>query len=226
VWRRDELAALRDRAEHAGVPVLSDEIHSDLVFPGETFVPWLSTGGATERDMALIAPSKTFNIPGLPTATAVVPHASWRQQYKAALNAHMLRLPNLLAITAAEAAYRHGAAWLDQVRSTIFDHYHVVRSTLAEEPGVVVHRMEGTFIAWIDLRERWSTLPPRDGSRSERFGAFARTQGVWLSDGRHFGPEGEGCMRMNVATSRETLEEGLRRFRGALTAFDAQESAG
>jgi cystathionine beta-lyase len=232
VWSHDELATLRELASQAGVPVLSDEIHSDLVFPGERFTPWLTVGTPGDRDMALVAPSKTFNIPGLPIATAVIPGAEWRRAYRHALNVRMLRLPNLLAVTAAEAAYREGAEWLDTVRGQIRRNYDILRAELATERGVAVHSMEGTFIAWIDMRERWSlgvatslpgaaaSEPDDEQSPSVAFGKLARTHGVWLSDGRQFGPEGEGFMRINVATSEEPLREGIARLRRALAAFD------
>jgi cystathionine beta-lyase len=239
VWTRDELVALHRTVSSAGVPVIADEIHSDLVFPGERFVPWLTVGSATERDMALVAPSKTFNIPGLPTATAIVPGESWRDDYVRALHAHMLRLPNLLALAAAEAAYRHGDAWLDTVREMIHHRYELLKRELAPERGVRVHAMEGTFIAWIDLRERWglSRANPAaagatavaesedhhpDESVSVQFGRVARKHGVWLSDGTQFGPEGEGFMRMNIATSQRNVEHGIARFRRALQEFDGR----
>jgi cystathionine beta-lyase len=135
VWSHVELATLRELVSQAGLPVLSDEIHSDLIFPGEQFTPWLTVGTPGERDMALVAPSKTFNIPGLPTATAVIPGAEWRRTYREALNVRMLRLPNLLAITAAEAAYRHGEEWLDTVRARIHTNYDILRDELAAEPS-------------------------------------------------------------------------------------------
>lgn len=288
VWTRKELETLRAEIDRAGVPVVADEIHADLTYPGETFVPWLTVGteasptpadggapgpsaGATRTDggaptigeppgggapasgalafradIALVAPSKTFNIPGLPLATAIIPEEALRERYRSALNARMLRLPNLLALTAAEAAYRGADAWLEEVRRAIHANYLTLRELLAPEPGVRVFAQEGTFIVWLDLRERLGyraatptggtggagtatgaatagapvigAPPPPDDSPSRRFGALAREHGVWLSPGRDFGPEGEGFMRINVATSRELLEEGVARLRRALAA--------
>ncbi len=236
VWTQGELTTLHRTVAAAGVPVIADEIHSDLVFPGEQFVPWLTVGTATERDMALVAPSKTFNIPGLPTATAIIPGETWRDGYRRALHARMLRLPNLLALTAAEAAYRYGDRWLDTIQATIHQRYELLRLELKAERGVRVHTMEGTFIAWIDLRERWGL--PRNGAEqpvvaggegsdaaepmSKQFGRLARKHGVWLSEGTQFGPEGEGFMRMNIATSERNVKEGIARFRGALEEFDGR----
>ncbi len=229
VWTRDELAVIADAADRHGVVVISDEIHSDLLFPGERFVPWLSVdavGGSGRGSggsdgparVALLSPSKTFNIPGLPTAFAVVPREGDRRDLERLLHARKQDMSNLLAITAADAAYRHGAAWLDEIREVLYGNYRTVLEQLTREPGIAVYRMEGTFIAWIDFRRRpgWAEV----AGASERFDEVARDHGVWLSRGRQFGPEGEGHMRLNFATSPGRLEEGLNRLRLALDAFD------
>lgn len=236
VWSREELSRLASITARAGVPVISDEIHSDLLFPDERFVPWLtvSTGAATKRagrgDVAFLAPSKTFNIPGLPIAWAVVPDDATRTTLKAALHARMHKLSNVLTTTAAHAAYTGAEGWLDEVRTTLRQRYETVRRTLADHAGVDVFQMEGTFIAWIDLRERWG-VPRREqfsaddgrgdlaSSVSRRFGVHLRNHGVWLSDGAQFGPEGDGFMRLNFATSRERLEAGLARVAAAIESF-------
>jgi len=230
VWSAPELAELAAIASDAGVPVISDEIHSDLVFPGERFTPWLTVSEGA-GDVALLAPSKTFNIPGLPTAWAVVPDPDTRQTLAAALHARMHKLSNLLTMEAALAAYRHGGGWLDETRATLLRHYRIVVESMKGQTGVEVFAMEGTFIAWIDLRERWglpqtNRFPAAEGregserSLSRRFGALARKHGVWLSEGSQFGPEGEGFMRLNFATSEQRLTEGLDRLTAAITEFD------
>lgn len=214
VWTRDELGMIAAAAQRHRVIVVSDEIHSDLLFPGETFVPWLTLAQA--RDIALLAPSKTFNIPGLPTAVAVIPDEDLRRDVKRTLHARKQDMSNLLAITAAHAAYVHGAAWLDEITAALHRNYRLVVSELAGESGVAVYRMEGTFIAWIDFRERWGA----EAGVSRRFDGVARDHGVWLSRGRLFGPEGEGHMRLNFATAPDRLRAGVRRLRDALAAFD------
>jgi cystathionine beta-lyase len=145
VWTAEELTAVRKITETAGVRVVSDEIHSDLIFPGERFVPWLSasvTATATEGggsggngsvgagDIALLAPSKTFNIPGLPTAWAVIADTDTRERYTAALHARMHKLTNLLTVEAATAAYRHSGAWLDALRPRLAHNFGIVKATL------------------------------------------------------------------------------------------------
>lgn len=225
VWTVEELSLIARAAERHRVMVVSDEIHSDLLFPGETFVPWLTLERAGSghgghgghcRDVALLAPSKTFNIPGLPTALAVVPDEHHRRDLERVLHARKQYMSSILAITAAEAAYTGAASWLDETCATLYRNYLLVRDALAGEKAAV-YRMEGTFIAWIDFRACPGWEEP--AGSSERFDETARAQGVWLSRGRQFGPQGEGHMRLNFATSPELLREGMVRLRGALAAF-------
>ncbi len=229
VWSAGELNAVRKIAGEAGVRVVSDEIHGDLVFPDSTFVPWLKDGGDS-GDIALFAPSKTFNIPGLPTAVAVVHDEETRKRLRNALHARMHKISNLLTMEGALAAYRHGAPWLDGLRPLLRERYGDVLRRCSALEGVRVFAMEGTFIAWIDLRERWglprdARFPAAEGRGagkgvSTRFTAHARTHGVWLSDGSHFGGEGDGFMRLNFATSSELLDEGLTRFERSVRTFE------
>lgn len=224
VWTREELATIADCALRHEVTVISDEIHSDLLFPGEEFVPWLTVADevtanrprSLRHDIALQAPSKTFNVPGLPAAFAVVPEESFRGELERMLHARKQDNHNLLALTAAHAAYNGAGPWLDETRRQLAENYRLLQDQLADLTGVAVYRMEGTFIAWIDFRTRWGGR--RDAAR--RFDTLARDHGVWLSRGSRFGPTGEGHMRLNFATAPEVLREGVARVRRALAEFD------
>jgi cystathionine beta-lyase len=216
VWRRDELEALSEIADGTRTPIISDEIHADLAYPGETFVPWatVQTDG-----ISLVSPSKTFNIPGLPLALAVISDRGVRERFERAVAARKLEMANLLAVTAAEAAYTGADDWVDEVRRAIAAAYSVLADAFAAERGVCPYRQDGTYIVWVDCRERWRNRDSRE-SASRAFVDVAREHGVWVSPGRDFGIAGEGHIRINVATSKELLEEGLRRVRRALTDFD------
>ncbi|SIQ40150.1 cystathione beta-lyase [Alkalispirochaeta americana] len=218
VWSRQELETIAEAARRRGVRVISDEIHGDLIFPGERFVPWHALSGADPRDVALQAPSKTFNIAGLPTAMAIIPDAKERQLFLDALHRRKQDLSNILAITAAEAGYSRGASWLEGVCRAVWENRQLLRQDLAREPGVEVYAAEGTFVPWVDCSVRWQNRP----DASEQFCLMARREGVWVSQGRQFGPEGEGHLRVNVATSPGILREGLSRLRRTLELFDGQ----
>ncbi len=206
VWTAAELEAVAACAARHEVLVIADEIHGDLTFPQQQFTPFLSVPGDDRYRLALQAPSKTFNIPGLPTAWAVIPDPRRRRAFKRTQEAAKLDLSNILSLTAAHAGYTAGAPWLDSVRQQIYDNYLLVRTELEQLPGVRVYRMEGTYIAWV-----------KTGLPSEELSARGRAGGVWVMPGRRFGPEGEGHLRVNVATDPALLFEGLQRLKSVLS---------
>lgn len=211
VWRREELQGVAELAERYDVVVLSDEIHADIIFPGNRFVPYLSLGEEVERrSWATLAPSKTFNIPGLLTAYAVVPHAILRERVKDAFERIGSHMPNLFSMEATIAAYEEGEGWLDELIPYLKGNYDFLASYVEEKlPTVRVVDQEGTYITWLDFR----TILSRSGLDPKRFAAKMRKEGrVWLSPGHVFGKEGEGFMRMNIAAPRKRLEEGLDRI--------------
>lgn len=228
VWSREVLSEVASICRRNGVRVVSDEIHADLTHPGVRPVPWATVGN--EGDVTIVSPSKTFNIPGLPTATAYVAGDGPRREFREALGAAKLTEPNLLALIAAHAGYREGGAWLDGVRSRIEKNVLLASRRLEAVDGVRPFAMDATFILWVDVRERWGVDPALAAvggvgggrtfdeahSPSMRFGALARRHGVRISEGRQFGPEGEGFVRINVATDEATLEAGLDRLIAAL----------
>ncbi len=221
VWTRDELSSLAAIAERHDLVVIADEIHGDLTYPGHRFVPFGSVHGAG-RYVAIHAPNKTFNTAGISSSTAIVPDPELRKTIDAALETHMLRLPNALAQEAAIAAYRHGAPWLDQLRAYLSDNAAYIREACATTiPGVVPLCQEGTFIQWIDFRTSWTDhgSKPLPGNASTAFDAHCRASGLWLSSGSAFGPEGNGFMRLNFGCPRAVLEEGISRLARAVESF-------
>lgn len=222
VWSRAELGAIADLAARHSTAVIVDEIHADLVHPGVPFTPWHTLNGAAADSIAVAAPSKSFNIPGLPTAWAVIPDEARRAALDELLHARMLRLPNTLAITAAEAAYRGAAAWSDAVGAAVAERLEWLRGELRRTaPSARMYAMEGTYLAWVDLGAYVSGPPGTAASASahdtladatKALVARARDAGVWVQAGTQYGPEGAGHVRINVATDWKTLREGVRRL--------------
>jgi cystathionine beta-lyase len=211
VWRREELEDVARLAERYDVVVLSDEIHGDIIFPGHRFVPYLSLGATVERRAwATLAPSKTFNIPGLLTAYAVVPHQILRERVQDAFERIGAHMPNLFSMEATIAAYEEGEPWLDELIPYLRDNYEFLCTYLDEKLETVrAVEQEGTYITWLDFR----TVLSRSGLGPKQFATAMRKEGkVWLSPGHVFGEEGNGFMRINIATPRKRLEEGLDRI--------------
>ncbi|HUX49999.1 MAG TPA: MalY/PatB family protein [Spirochaetia bacterium] len=210
VWTAEELAAVADICSRYGIIAVSDEIHSDIIMPGHafhSFVPVAREAGCAA--LSLFAPSKTFNIAGLASCTAVASDEVTAHAYRKNLQAGNLELPNLLSIVAAEAAYLHGGRWLDELIEYLHENFDYMQSYLAHElPEVRLSPLEGTYIAWLDFRAFGLT----DDELSRRLMSVAR---VRLNEGRQFGAEGSGFQRLNFACPRALLEEGLSRIASA-----------
>jgi cystathionine beta-lyase len=210
VYRRDELLRLAELCLRHGLWIVADEIHCDLLYSGQQHVPIASLDAEVERrTVTLMAPSKTFNLPGLKAAVAVIPDAAVREQF-AATRSDLVQTMNVLGYTAALAAYRDGQEWLDQLlayleanRDFLVDY---VRRYL---PGITVAAPEATYLAWLDCRRA-----PIPGGDPYTF--FLERARVALNDGKTFGPGGEGFVRLNFGCPRSILGEALQRMRRAL----------
>ena len=205
VWSLTELEDLADLCREAEVTVVSDEIHADLIQPGHRHVPWLSLPeNRLPRSMTLVSPTKSFNLPGLSAAWAVIPHDDFRRETKSMLESLGLGDGSSapLSYAAAEAAWSEGEQWLDRLIAYIGSNYRILGKRLEENlPRAEVSSLEGTYLAWIDL----GGLGLGDDEIWERL----LDAGIWLSRGIQFGRGGEGYLRMNLACPREVLEKGL-----------------
>jgi cystathionine beta-lyase len=154
-----------------------------------------------------MAPSKTFNLPGLGAAFAVIPDPALRAAFKRAMSG-IVPHPNLLGLVATEAAFRHGAAWRRALLAYLRGNRDRVLAAVEAMPGLRTTPVEATYLAWIDARGAGLADPRR------RFEAA----GVGLSGGADFGPPGayDGFVRLNFGCSRALLDEALRRMRAAL----------
>ncbi len=213
VFGRDDLARMAELCLRHGVPIVADEIHSDLVYPGAHHVPIASLAPEiAHNSITLIAPSKTFNLAGLQTSVAIIPNPELRARYVAA-RAGLVNWVNVLGLIAAEAAYRDGDEWLAQLLVYLEANRDLVaRYVAAELPGVRMAVPEATYLAWLDCRATGLSQPCQ---------CFLDLARVACSDGAGFGPGGEGFVRLNFGCPRPMLVEALERMRGALAAAPA-----
>ncbi len=209
VFRREELSRLAEICLRHKVTVCSDEIHSDLVFSGHRHIPFASLDSEiTQNTVTLLAPSKTFNIAGLECSIAIIQNPELRSAYRHAQKG-LVGWVNLMGWVAAEAAYRDGQEWLDQLLVYLEANREFLLDFVARElPGVTMARPEGTYLAWLDCRA--SGIP---GNPYEFFLEKAR---VALNDGATFGSGGEGFVRLNFGCPRGTLTEALERMRSVI----------
>jgi len=208
VFRREELERLAAACLRRNVLICSDEIHCDLIYPGHRHVPIAALDAeVARRSVTLMAPSKTFNVPGLRCSFAIVPDPSLRTRLSG--ESHDFSEVNNFGLVAALAAYRDGQEWLDQVLAYLLaNRDFVVDFVRRELRGVETVAPEGTYLAWMDCRGAGLGIHPG------RF--FLERARVALHEGAWFGTRGEGFARLNFGCTRATLAEALQRMKAAL----------
>ena len=212
VYSRTELEGMAAACLKRGLWIVADEIHCDLLLDGRTHVPMASLSPEVEaRTITFMAPSKTFNLPGLKCAVAIVPNATLRERLTTAMG-DLMSKPNILGHTAAVAAYREGDEWLEALlRYLAANRDALVEYVRTKLPGVTIAPAEGTYLAWLDCRG--ARIPGGDP-----YTFFLERARVAFNDGKLFGPGGDGFVRLNFGCPRSLLTEGLERMRRALTA--------
>jgi cystathionine beta-lyase len=208
VWSESELLDLADLCRDKGVTVISDEIHADLVHSGHHHIPWLSLpDDRLPQSMALLSATKSFNIPGLNSAYAVVPAENLRSRTEVMLSSFGIGngSSSPLSYAASEAAWREGRDWLNSLMVYLTRNDLLVREVLGNQlPEIGVAHLEGTYLEWLNLN--------RLGLGDDEIWERQLDAGVWLSRGSQFGEGGAGYMRMNIACPRSQLDEGLERL--------------
>jgi cysteine-S-conjugate beta-lyase len=213
VWGRPALERLAAICRSRGVLVVSDEIHFDLVMAGHRHTPMASLSEeAAQNTLTLVAPTKTFNLAGLGGSLTIIPREELRRKFEAAQGAIMGIAPNAVAVAAAEAAWRQGDSWLDELLVYLQGNYELVKRFMAERlPAVHPFPLEGTYLALLDMRDLGLT----DAALKQKLLQEAR---VWMDEGAKFGQGGEQMQRLNLACPRAILRQALERLAAAFGA--------
>lgn len=214
-WERVELEGLVDFCRRHDLVVCSDEIHCGLVLDeNREHLPLaMIDNDFARRTITLMAPSKTWNIPGLGCAFAVIPDSALRRRFAAVMRGIVPHV-NVLGLTATEAAYRAGEDWRKALITVLRGHRDHLESAIAAMPGLTVSHVEATYLAWIDARGL--ALPDAAG--------FFEAAGVGLSSGADFGAP--GWVRLNFGCPRATLDEALARMARACASASATVRSG
>lgn len=214
VWTKEELQRIGDICLKHDVKIISDEIHSDFVYPGHQHHVLL-TVDESFRDISIIctAPSKTFNLAGLQISNIFIPNPKIRKAFLRAMSAVGYSQVNMLGLHACQAAYEDGREWLEQLKVYLKDNLDFVRDYLEKNlPQIKLIEPEGTYLVWLDCRGLG--LPEEELERLIVNGAK-----LWLDGGAIFGKAGEGFERINIACPRSILEEALERLKRAVAAL-------
>lgn len=211
VWEASVLDALAGLCAEYDALVLSDEIHADIVFAPHTFCPFLPIAQQRgTRAISLLSATKTFNIPGIPSAFAIVPDGHMRQALMRRLRSMSLHMQPFFAQPAVTAAYRYGASWLDAVLAYVWDNIcAAIDIVQTRAPSLRCMVPEGTYLLWVDVRAL--------GLSPDALRTFMYTRArVAFNEGSMFGHTGRGFVRINCACPRARVVQAIGQFVDAL----------
>ncbi|NLN48313.1 MAG: pyridoxal phosphate-dependent aminotransferase [Clostridiales bacterium] len=211
VWKKEELEKMADICLKHDVKIFSDEIHSDLIFKGKKFVSALSLDGKYKKILiTAMAPSKTFNIPGLYSSIVLIPDKNMMEDYKKVSDGLAIGEITIFGLTAMEASYKHGEEWLANVMEYIEDNAEYLDTFIKENmPEIKYRKPEGTYLGWLDFRNVFSTQEELDDF-------LINKAKIGLNSGETFGRNGEGFARINLGCQRAILIDALNRIKNAL----------
>lgn len=215
VWTKEELERMNDICLTHGVRVISDEIHCELVMPGHRFTPFAAISDACrDNSVVLNSPTKAFNIAGLQIANIICADPAMRRRIDRAVNINEVCDVNPFGVVALQAAYNESEEWLDSLNHYIWGNYLALKEFIAKElPRLEVTRLEGTYLAWVDIKATGLTS-------DEAYEKLMKEGRVYVNSGTMYGRRaGEGYLRINLACPRTTLLEGMKRMGGVLRLY-------
>ena len=209
VWTKEELKKLGDICLEHGILIISDEIHHDLILPGNKHTVFSTISEEFEqKTIVCTAPSKTFNLAGLQVSNIIIPNEKLRQSFiHTIVHKSGIGIPNSFGIVAMIAAYNEGEEWLDQVINYIDSNFRFLQEFVTNKlPDVKYIEPEGTYLAWLDF----NSLGLND---EELKNLILNEANIALDGGKLFGAGGEGFQRINVACPKLILEETMQRIK-------------
>lgn len=210
IFSRKDLLRMAELCIKNNVIIVSDEIHSELLLGGNSFTPIAKLSSEIARHtITLVAPSKTFNVPGLFCGFAIIPNRDLRDRYQKEVSNMSLHV-NSMGLHAARIAYSGQCdGWLKELRQYLTGNRDFLVEYVSKHmPSVRMTIPDATYLGWLDFTQTDITDSP--------FKFFMDQAKVALSDGKIFGPEGDGHVRINFGTSRRLLKQGLDRIRRAM----------
>lgn len=207
VWTKEELRSMGEICNRHGVFVVADEIHCDFIREGYHHTNYATLGAEFEQNcMICTAPSKTFNLAGLQISNIFIPNQEKRKLMLTELSRVSYHDAGLFGITACEAAYTYGEKWLEELLEYLEGNLSYIKRFLQEKlPKIKLIEPQGTYLLWMDV----SAYGYTQEELKERLRTGAR---LWLDEGDMFGPEGNGFVRLNMASPRMVIAEAMERF--------------
>lgn len=208
VWRKEELERVVRLAKAYGAQLVCDEIHSDLILPGYAHTNLLSLDPDA---IVFVSSTKTFNLAALTHSSVLIANPALRARFAARAHRTGADATNLFGRIAQTVAYQKGARWLDELLVYLDGSRAFVEDFLRENlPMIGFTRLEGTYLMWLDLRAL--------GMPHDEMLAFCHQCGLGVTNGRMFGEEGDGFVRVNLATPRKNLTAAFSQLAAAVHA--------
>lgn len=210
IWSADELRRISTICQRHDVWVVSDEIHNELVMPGNHYTPYYTVTTDLDHSVALTSASKSFNIAGLQLASIVCANHDARRRIDRAININEVCDVNPFGVVATIAAYSdEGAEWLDGLNRYVQQNYELVRQFADRHPQFTLMPLEGTYLAWLNV----SPLCQHLGINVEQLEQLLISEAkIYFNAGTLYGTAGEGFLRINMACQHSILTEALQRF--------------
>jgi cystathionine beta-lyase len=211
VWTLEELKKIGELCLKYDVLIISDEIHSDLVFKPHKHIYFASISeDFANQTVTFIAPSKTFNVAGLSSSIVYSDNQNLHEKFSRYLNRLSISAGTIFGDVALEAAYTYGNNWLDQLLDYLDGNCEYVVDYLKKYiPQIQARKPEGTYLMWLDCSELNMTSPQIQDFLTSK-------AGLALNPGRIFGAEGELFVRLNVATQRTILMKAMENLHNAM----------
>ena len=215
IWEKEEIAKIGHLCKEYGVLVISDEIHCDLTTPGKKYIPFASVNEeCRDNSITCLSPSKTFNLAGLQSACAVVSNKFIRHKLWRSVNTDEVGEPNFFSVEANILAYTKGGLWVDELNQYIYENKLLVKDFLNTNlKKLKIVSLDATYLLWIDI-SAYNT------SSTSLCKYIRDVTGLYLNDGSRYLGNGNNFIRMNIATPRSNVVDGLNRLKKALEEFE------
>ena len=207
-WNKEELTKIAELCEKYDVMIFSDDVYCDLIYPGEKYIPIASLSKEiSQRTITFYSPSKSYNVTGLRHSFTITENPEYLKRYRESMDKIDLSYGmSLMGIAATIAAYERCDDWIKELMQLVSQNHQTLSSACAQNmPGAKVAKADSTYFAWIDMRAL--DLPP------DRLGyQLEQEEHLILGNGMQLGKGGNGYVRMNLATTEETVQKGIERL--------------